>query len=220
MELTKGEQIALLRDDVQRTFVSQGMVADLALHRDNPENPHAHILLSTRELTADGFGAKRRDWNDRAELAEKVAEQRAIAAENGRRNERSRDRFTTREMLSIERSLLERVERLAVGQTHAVSARYREQVLADGRLSTQQREAFEQVAGGSDLSVLVGIAGAGKSTMLESARRAWEAAGRLNKLGGRADLQRCSDERRLCVRVDPTAGRFGKHSDYYVINGY
>jgi hypothetical protein len=43
---------------------------------------------------------------------------------------------------------------------------------------------------------------------------------RLNKLGGRADLQHCGDERRLCVRVDPTAGRFGKHSDYYVIKGY
>lgn len=43
---------------------------------------------------------------------------------------------------------------------------------------------------------------------------------RLDKLGGRADLQHCGDERRLCVRVDLNAGRFGKHSDYYVIKGY
>jgi Ti-type conjugative transfer relaxase TraA len=291
VELTKDEQIALLRDYVQRTFVAQGMVADINLHRDNPENPHAHVLLTTRELTADGFGAKRRDWNDRSELvkwreqwaeianehllragheiridhrtleaqgidlvpgvklglsverqeepdlprhlAERVAQQRAIAAENGRRilenpdlalktlthhqatfterdvakflntrtdgleqfqaaylkvttspemvkigrDERGRDRFTTREMLAVERSMLERAERLAAGQGHRVSERYQRQVLADGRLSAQQREAFEHVTGGADLAVLVGVAGAGKSTMLESARRAWEAQG-------------------------------------------
>lgn len=43
---------------------------------------------------------------------------------------------------------------------------------------------------------------------------------RLDKLGGRSDLQHCGDERRLCVRVELTAGPFGKHSDYYVIKGY
>jgi len=68
IELTKSEQIELLRDFVQREFVSRGMVADFSLHLDNPENPHAHILLTTRDLTADGFGQKNRDWNDRAEL--------------------------------------------------------------------------------------------------------------------------------------------------------
>jgi Ti-type conjugative transfer relaxase TraA len=68
IELTKSEQIELLRDFVQREFVSRGMVADFSLHLDNPENPHAHILLTTRDLTAVGFGQKNRDWNDRAEL--------------------------------------------------------------------------------------------------------------------------------------------------------
>src|SRR6185312_15826139 len=60
---------------------------------------------------------------------------------------------------------------------HAVAARHRDQVLADGRLSQEQREAFEHVTGGADLAVVVGVAGAGKSTMLESAKRAWEAQG-------------------------------------------
>ena len=68
MELTKEQQIHLLRDFTQRAFVSQGMVADIALHRDNLENPHAHILLTTRKLTSEGFGPKHRDWNARAEL--------------------------------------------------------------------------------------------------------------------------------------------------------
>jgi len=43
---------------------------------------------------------------------------------------------------------------------------------------------------------------------------------RLNKSGARADLQHCGDERRLCVRVDLKAGRFGQHADYFVVDGY
>ena len=68
IELTKAENIALLRDFTQRTFVSKGMVADIALHGDNPANPHAHILLTTRHLTDSGFGYKNRDWNAKAEF--------------------------------------------------------------------------------------------------------------------------------------------------------
>jgi hypothetical protein len=68
VELTKERQVDLVRDFTQRTFVSTGMVADIALHRDNMENPHAHVLLTLRDLTPEGFGTKRRDWNARAEL--------------------------------------------------------------------------------------------------------------------------------------------------------
>jgi hypothetical protein len=41
------------------------MVADIAVHHDNPKNPHAHILLTLREIGPDGFGLKQRDWNRR-----------------------------------------------------------------------------------------------------------------------------------------------------------
>jgi len=44
------------------------MVADIGIHRDNPVNPHAHILLTTRNLTPEGFGPKNRGWNDKAQL--------------------------------------------------------------------------------------------------------------------------------------------------------
>src|SRR6185437_13244302 len=53
-----------IREYAQRAFVSQGMVTDLAIHRNNPENPHAHLMLTMRSLTAEGFGKKRRGWND------------------------------------------------------------------------------------------------------------------------------------------------------------
>jgi Ti-type conjugative transfer relaxase TraA len=68
IELSKAQQIELLREFVKREFVARGMVADFSLHLDNPENPHAHILLTTRGISDDGFGLKMRDWNQTAEL--------------------------------------------------------------------------------------------------------------------------------------------------------
>ena len=68
IELSKDEQVELLREFVKREFVARGMVADFSLHLDNPDNPHAHILLTTRDITADGFGQKNRGWNQTSEL--------------------------------------------------------------------------------------------------------------------------------------------------------
>ncbi|WP_243291895.1 MobA/MobL family protein [Bacillus sp. FJAT-47783] len=67
-ELNHHEQEELIRDYVQETFVHQGMIADIAIHRDDPNNPHAHVMLTTREVTADGFGPKNRDWNKKEQL--------------------------------------------------------------------------------------------------------------------------------------------------------
>jgi hypothetical protein len=47
VELTQNQQVHLLRDFAQRAFISRGTVADVALHRDNAENPHAHRLSTT-----------------------------------------------------------------------------------------------------------------------------------------------------------------------------
>ena len=63
--LTPEQHIQLLNEFVQKQFVDKGMVADISLHAKSG-NPHAHILLTLRDITPDGFGAKRRDWNDKA----------------------------------------------------------------------------------------------------------------------------------------------------------
>ena len=48
------------------------MVADFNVHwgiaSDGEAQPHAHVLLSMREVATDGFGLKQRGWNDRALL--------------------------------------------------------------------------------------------------------------------------------------------------------
>ena len=78
-ELTHAERVELVREFVRSQFVDRGMVADIALHAPGREgderNHHAHILLTTREVDAEGsvsdggsvprggFTTKNRDWN-------------------------------------------------------------------------------------------------------------------------------------------------------------
>lgn len=73
-ELTLDEQIKLVRSFVTTHFVSQGMCADIAIHEgknQNPShnNPHTHILLTTRHIDADGFHSKNRDWDKRSNVS-------------------------------------------------------------------------------------------------------------------------------------------------------
>jgi Ti-type conjugative transfer relaxase TraA len=291
VELKKGEQLALLKDFVTQQFVSKGMVADFAIHRDNPENPHAHVLLTLRQLTPEGFGAKARAWNDRSELmswragweevtnahlahaglsvridhrslkaqhleltpgrkigvsrerqaeedlppriAERIAGQREIARENGERiladprlalkglthmqatftehdlakylhtrtdgaeqfraaylkviahgelvrlghDERGHKRYTSREMLSIEKAMLTRAERMTRSLHHRVGGYRQHAVLSQRGLSDEQRNAYHALTREGNLKALIGVAGSGKSKLLAAAREAWEAEG-------------------------------------------
>lgn len=67
-ELSNQQQKELIQDYIQNEFVNKGMIADIAIHRDDKNNPHAHIMLTTRTITTEGFGPKNRDWNDRSQL--------------------------------------------------------------------------------------------------------------------------------------------------------
>ncbi len=71
-ELTLKQNVSLACEFVQETFVKQGMIADLCIHNDkSPDgqlHPHAHVMLTMREVNGDGFGPKVRSWNDKALL--------------------------------------------------------------------------------------------------------------------------------------------------------
>nr|WP_236766994.1 Ti-type conjugative transfer relaxase TraA [Agrobacterium tumefaciens] len=58
IELTADQNIALVRDFVERHITAKGMVADWVFH-DAPGNPHIHLMTTLRPLTEDGFGAKK-----------------------------------------------------------------------------------------------------------------------------------------------------------------
>ena len=296
-ELSQAEGIALAQEFVRQQFVSRGMVADLNVHwskePDGEVKPHAHVMLSMREIDGDGFGKKQRAWNDvgllrdwregwaelanarlaelghdiridhrslrdqgielepqhkigpagarreeRGEDAERAAEHRAIARRNGEalsadpsialdaltqqhstftrrdmarfvdrhtdgaeqfasvlakveaapelvrlgEDGRGRERFTTRAMLETERRMEAAAGELAGHDGHRVlqAAGWRPVKGAERGglvLEAEQREAFRHVTSGPDLSLVVGYAGSGKSTMLGVARAAWEAEG-------------------------------------------
>lgn len=72
-ELSLSQNIDLAREFVRSSFVDEGMVADLCIHDAHGDNPHAHILLTTRHLTPEGFGQKNREWN-KDELLQKWRE--------------------------------------------------------------------------------------------------------------------------------------------------
>jgi len=82
-ELPRAEAIRLARDFVREQFVERGMVADLNVHwdigKDGEAKPHAHVMLTMRQVTPAGFGSKVRAWNA-AELYDGVRQRWAELA--------------------------------------------------------------------------------------------------------------------------------------------
>ncbi|TFH49976.1 MAG: Ti-type conjugative transfer relaxase TraA, partial [Methanothrix sp.] len=68
-ELNIEQQIELVREYAKNNFVDMGMIADINIHASE-KNPHAHIMLTTREVGPDGFGKKTREWDKKAYLLE------------------------------------------------------------------------------------------------------------------------------------------------------
>lgn len=64
-ELNNEDKINLVVEYCQKNFVDKGMIADIAFHDLNGGNPHAHVMLTLKPITADGFGKKERSWNDK-----------------------------------------------------------------------------------------------------------------------------------------------------------
>jgi Ti-type conjugative transfer relaxase TraA len=291
-ELTLEQNIELAKDFVTQEFVSKGMVTDLCIHNDKmpdgERQPHAHVMLTMRAVTPDGFGQKVREWNAKQNLLEwreafaevsnkhlflhehdiridhrtleaqgidlepqykigasvasarmaRLLDHQRIAQENGEKliadpnialnaitrqqstftrqdlarfvnrhtidaeqfNEayakilasdklillgqdgQKRDRFTTKEMLAIESSLMQHAEKLNGRNYHPVNEKTQIRVAQkrnerNKSLSKEQEMAFAHLLSDGDLKNVIGYAGTGKSYLLGAAREAWEAQG-------------------------------------------
>ncbi|WP_327208159.1 Ti-type conjugative transfer relaxase TraA [Rhizobium johnstonii] len=99
-------------------------------------------------------------------------------------------RYSTVEMVAIEGVIASNVMAMKARQNHGVFKRHVDAAIAaqdksiqagnpsPGQgLSAEQRHAIEHVTGPGQIAVVIGFAGAGKSTMLAAARHAWEAQG-------------------------------------------
>lgn len=70
-----------LRDWIQAEFVSRGMIADVNIHapdqKGDERNIHAHVMLTMREITPEGFSASKmgaaRDWNNAELITDSVS---------------------------------------------------------------------------------------------------------------------------------------------------
>ncbi|HHK9835503.1 TPA: MobQ family relaxase [Klebsiella pneumoniae] len=64
-ELNNDDKKRLVLEYCQKNFVDKGMIADIAFHDLDSDNPHAHVMLTLKTIGPDGFGKKERSWNDR-----------------------------------------------------------------------------------------------------------------------------------------------------------
>jgi len=70
-ELSNEQNIALMKDFLLNNFVDKGIICDFVLHNDKDnKNPHAHVMITTREITPLGFGKKVRSWDEEKTLQE------------------------------------------------------------------------------------------------------------------------------------------------------
>ena len=67
-ELDREAQIELAYGFAREAFVERGMIADVSIHDKGDGKAHAHILLTMRELSEEGFGPKNREWNQVEQL--------------------------------------------------------------------------------------------------------------------------------------------------------
>ncbi len=286
-ELTLEQNIELIKEFVQKEFVDKGMIADVAIHTDKSSDgelqPHAHVMLTMREVTMEGFGQKVREWNAKENLLEwrehwaetanrhlalnghditidhrsnaerdinlepqhkigtsnsrhqidRIVDHERIAFENGEKiyrnpeialdaltrqqstfthqdlarfinrhtkdaeqfervygkvkaseqiislgfDEKERERFTTFDMLEIEKRMVQRSQEMVNRISHDVSINSHFEGLSNRQLSDEQRNAYDHLLEKGDLKCVVGYAGTGKSYLLGAAREAWERDG-------------------------------------------
>jgi Ti-type conjugative transfer relaxase TraA len=154
------------------------------------EKPEQVLTLVTNEKSvfdrADVARALHRYIDDpdafQAAFAKAMASPALVELRPEQRDELGRTiepaRYSTKEMIAVERQMADSADRMADSRKFGVSRGKVEQAIADRPfLADEQKAAIRHVTGPERIESVVGMAGAGKSTMLGAARQAWEAEG-------------------------------------------
>lgn len=93
-ELSLKAGAEVVKEFVTSELVSRGMVADVSIHNpmagDGKSNPHAHIMLTMRELDGEEFGKKCREWNAAFGNTKGKGKQGGVTASDGLQSLRER----------------------------------------------------------------------------------------------------------------------------------
>ena len=93
--------------------------------------------------------------------------------------DRREERFTTPEILQLERQMLQNVERIVQGPDSSSRAETIERAISErGKLDPEQAEAVRWLCSGPGIRLLSGLAGTGKTTTLATCHEVWKAEGR------------------------------------------
>jgi len=157
---------------------------DKAKEKDRERNPDAWIASLTGErstfTSAQAHARVLQESQGTSGLAE--AERAGEEALAGREIVRllskpGRDRYTTREMLLLEQNMMEKARTLHARQDHEVRRERADGLLNPKTFSPEQRAMVRSVTHGSDIALVQGWAGTGKSYALGAAREVWESEG-------------------------------------------
>ena len=138
--------------DRQSTFKPQALQAALAINEVGNMNA-AEIQLKAAEL---------------------LQSSEIIQLQNPKTQE---IRITTREMLQLEKNMVDQAAAMNQTNTHEIKQNSIEAAVESRTLSAEQETALRHMTSNNQISALVGIAGAGKSYTLGAAREAWESSG-------------------------------------------
>jgi hypothetical protein len=196
IELSRKDQIRLARTFVRDVFVKAGMCADLCLHDLHSGNPHAHVMLSTRNVDRDGFTTKNRDWNDKGLLMvwrEKWADYaNAFLEKRG-----SATRLDHRSLL--DQGITDRLPQIHLGPTrHAMQKKGIE-------LHTLEAQQHDQLQARADIAAQEKITEAKEKAALHAERHALQA-----ELAALAEQEQQAINELNAERAQREAERFAK----------
>jgi hypothetical protein len=140
-------------------------VALRALSRQRPTFTRQELVQFLESRTGDPAQLD-------AVLAAIMASGELVALTDG-----ANSRFTSRDMLEAEKSLMKRVAGMAMRRGHGAPPRLRESAQPPHSLTEEQRRAFEYLVGEGDIKALTAMAGDAKSALLAAVREVWELQG-------------------------------------------
>ena len=168
LTLITGEKSVFDRRDVART-----------LHRYINDDPAEYQVLYSKVMASDelvrisdGPDGVRYSTREMVELETGMA--RDVSAMSGRSRHGVMDSHVDRAINSQNEAIRRSI---AAGLPDDLAADQRARLIQAAGMSDEQRDAVRHITGDQQVSVVVGFAGAGKSTMLAAAKDAWEAEG-------------------------------------------